>query len=136
MKNESLVKNWIEFADMDANMASFTFENMHPKPLELICYHCQQAAEKILKALQIAISENADVQKTHDLALLADSLSEIIEISDIIYNACSDLTPYGVKVRYPKEVFVDETMTQKALNDMKKVLEWGKSEIEKLPQKA
>ena len=48
MKNENLVKNWLEFADMDASLAEFSFANMHPKPLELICYHCQQAAEKAL----------------------------------------------------------------------------------------
>ncbi|MBP5602343.1 MAG: HEPN domain-containing protein [Treponema sp.] len=115
MKNENLVKSWIEFADMDANLAVFTFENMYPKPLELICYHCQQAAEKILKAMMLATTETSEIQKTHDLALLADFLAETIEIDDMIYNACSDLTPYGVKVRYPKEVLVDEPMTKKKL---------------------
>jgi hypothetical protein len=41
-----------------------------------------------------------------------------------------------VRVRYPKEVFVDETMTQKALKDMTRILEWGKTEMENLMQKA
>lgn len=135
MKNENLVKNWLEFADMDANLAEFTFENMHPKPLELICYHCQQAAEKSLKALIIAISENIDVPKTHDLALLADNLSANFEIDDSLYNACSDLTPYGVKIRYPKEIAVDDALTKKALADMKKVLEWVKKRISDLENK-
>lgn len=132
MKNENLVKDWLEFADMDAKLANFTFENMHPKPLEIICYHCQQAAEKMLKALLIASSENDDIPKTHDLALLADLLSEKFEIDTMIYNACSDLTPYGVKVRYPKEIRVDEPMTQKALFDMKKVCNWCKESISHL----
>lgn len=48
MKNENLVKNWIEFSDMDANVANFTFLNMYPKPVELICYHCQHMAQKAL----------------------------------------------------------------------------------------
>ena len=127
MKNENLVKNWLDFADMDANMAEFTFNNMHPKPLELICYHCQQAAEKALKALIIATEENIDVPKTHDLALLADNLSELFEIDDLLYNACSDLTPFGVKVLYPKEIPVDEALTKKALSDKTKIIDWVKS---------
>ena len=129
MKNENLVKNWLDFADMDANMAEFTFNNMHPKPLELICYHCQQAAEKALKALIIATEENIDVPKTHDLALLADDLSESFEIDDLLYNACSDLTPFGVKVRYPKEISVDETLTKKALSDKTRIIDWVKSQL-------
>ncbi|MGN0732267.1 MAG: HEPN domain-containing protein [Treponema sp.] len=67
--------------------------------------------------------------KTHDLALLADMLSEKFEIDEFIYNACSDLTPYGVKIRYPKEIYVDEAMAQKALNDMNTVCEWCKEKI-------
>lgn len=88
---------------MDASLADFTFANMYPKPLELICYHCQQAAEKALKALIIAKIENFDVPKTHDLAFLVDLLSEYFEISNSLYNACSDLTPYAVKVRIQKK---------------------------------
>lgn len=132
MKNENLVKNWLEFSDMDASLADFTFKNMHPKPLELICYHCQQATEKALKALIIATLENSDVPKTHDLSLLADILSEQFEIDESLYNACSDLTPYGVKIRYPKEISVDESLTQKALSDKNKIIEWAKEKINKL----
>lgn len=128
MRNESLVKSWLEFADMDADLADFTFDNMHPKPLELICYHCQQAVEKALKALFLSVSES-DIPKTHDLALLADIISEKIIIDDNIYNMCSDLTPYGVKIRYPKEILVDEDMTKKALFDKKRVLDWVKEMI-------
>lgn len=103
-----------------------------PKPLELICYHCQQATEKALKALIIATLENSDVPKTHDLSLLADILSEQFEIDESLYNACSDLTPYGVKIRYPKEISVDESLTQKALSDKNKIIEWAKEKINKL----
>lgn len=71
----------------------------------------------MLKALFISVFENADVPKTHDLALLADMLSEKFEIDEFIYNACSDLTPYDVKIRYPKEISVDvytESITAKS----------------------
>ncbi|WP_243103766.1 MULTISPECIES: HEPN domain-containing protein [unclassified Dehalobacter] len=28
------------------------FETIHPKPLETVCYHCQQAAEKALSGIR------------------------------------------------------------------------------------
>ena len=46
--NNELVKDWYEFAVMDFNAAKHLWNIMHPKPLEIICYHCQQAVEKIL----------------------------------------------------------------------------------------
>ena len=131
MKNEKLVQKWLEFADMDFSLAQFTFSNMYPKPLELICYHCQQAAEKALKALLIANGEQ-NAPKTHDLALLADSLGEQFALDSLVYDSCADLTPYGVKVRYPEEVRVDEPMTEKALSDARRIMAWAKTEIEKL----
>mgnify|MGYP002624503303 CR=1 FL=1 len=64
MKNEKLVQKWLEFADMDFSLAQFTFANMHPKPLELICYHCQQAAEKALSdARRIVVWAKTEIEK-------------------------------------------------------------------------
>ena len=42
-------KQWLDMADMDLGVAKYLMENYYPKPLEIICYHCQQAAEKPLK---------------------------------------------------------------------------------------
>ena len=45
---------WLSFAKTDLGVANYLNENYHPKPLEIICYHCQQAAEKAIKALIVA----------------------------------------------------------------------------------
>lgn len=42
-------KEWLEFAAMDLDSAQFLL-GMRPVPVEIICYHCEQAAEKLLKA--------------------------------------------------------------------------------------
>jgi hypothetical protein len=47
---------------MDASSAEFLLGKW-PVPREIICYHCQQSAEKSLKGLS---------PKTHDLSLLYD----------------------------------------------------------------
>ena len=46
------IKVWLEIASKDYNTALF-LRNMKPIPLEIICFHCQQSAEKDLKAYLI-----------------------------------------------------------------------------------
>lgn len=130
MKNKSDVKEWVRFADMDVLSANHLNEIQHPKPLEIICYHCQQAAEKMLKALIIAY--DGELQKTHDLGLLTDQLSEFIGFSDNILNAADELSPYGVKIRYPQDLHIEESHVAKALYNMKLVYDFVSDELKKL----
>ena len=51
---DEAVRLWFEFAQADLNTASFLYEKQNPRQLEIICYHCQQAGEKALKALYLA----------------------------------------------------------------------------------
>ncbi len=48
MDNIAQAQEWIRFAEMDLGSAEYLL-NMHPTPVEVICYHCQQSAEKYLK---------------------------------------------------------------------------------------
>ena len=130
MKNESDVKEWLRYADMDILSANHLNEIQYPKPLEIICYHCQQAAEKMLKALILAY--DGELQKTHDLGLLVDELSELVTFSEDILNAADSLTPYGVKIRYPQELNIKEYHVLKALSDMKTLYDFVASKIKEL----
>lgn len=93
----------MEFARMDFLAAKHLYEHMYPKPLEIICYHCQQAIEKLLKG--VLISRGVTIEKTHDLGLLAEMLQEYTEVDEKYLEICDDLTPYGVKIRYPQELY-------------------------------
>lgn len=130
MKNENDVKEWVRFADMDVLSANHLNEIQHPKPLEIICYHCQQASEKMLKALVLAF--DGELQKTHDLGLLTEQLSDFVAISEDVLNAADSLTPYGVKIRYPQELNIEETHVSKALSDMKLVYGFVDGELKRL----
>ena len=130
MKNESDVKEWIRFADMDVLSANHLNEIQYPKPLEIICYHCQQAAEKMLKALIIA--NDGELQKTHDLGLLTDILSEFVTFPENVLNSADELTPYGVKIRYPQELNIEESHVTKALSNMKTVYDFVAEKIKEL----
>lgn len=122
MQKRELVKEWIEFAEMDYQTANYLNENMRPKPLEIICYHCQQTIEKMLKGVLISCGRR--IQKTHDLGVLAEQLKEFSEIPEDYLEMCDDLTPYGVRIRYPQELFIEEHHVEKALEETKKLYDW------------
>ena len=44
-----IVEEWLRFANNDLEAVRI-LSSHHPMQLEIICYHCQQAAEKALKA--------------------------------------------------------------------------------------
>ena len=88
---------------------------MYPMPLEIFCYHCQQSLEKLQKG--VLISRGVMIKKTHDLGLLAEMLQEYTEVDEKYLEMCDDLTPYGVKIRYPQELFIEEYHVKKALEE-------------------
>lgn len=47
MENEALA--WVNMAKQDLAVAKHLNAKFLPKPLEIICYHCQQAAEKAVR---------------------------------------------------------------------------------------
>lgn len=122
MKNEKLLQEWINFAEMDFLTAKYLYDHMYPKPLEIICYHCQQAVEKLLKG--VLISKGVTLKKTHDLGLLAEMLLEYMEVDEKYLEMCDELTPYGVKIRYPQELFIEEYQVKKALAETQELYDW------------
>lgn len=122
MKNEQLIKEWMDFAEMDFLTAKHLYEHMYPKPLEIICYHCQQCIEKLLKG--VLISKDVTLRKTHDLGLLAEMLQDYTDVDEKYLEMCDDLTPYGVKIRYPQELFIEEYNVEKALEETQELHDW------------
>ena len=68
---------------------------------EAAAFHCQQAAEKALKAL--LVWHQVEFPKTHDIQRLLDLLSTVdAEVVGLVADA-AELTPFGVEYRYPGE---------------------------------
>ena len=128
MPHNEIVKEWFAFAEMDFLTAKHLYEHMRPQPYEIICYHCQQAIEKALKGHLIANGIN--IQKTHDLGLLAERLQEFMEIDEKYLEICDNLTPYGVKIRYPQELYIEERHVAKALTETTELFAWLKLKAE------
>ena len=99
---ESNWASWVEKADNDLLCIRNNLAAQHV-PWDAVCYHAQQAAEKMLKAYVVYHGQHP--QRTHDLgALLHECLTydgTLSEISD----ACQILNPFSVDVRYPGCLF-------------------------------
>lgn len=112
MSGKSLSSEWLDMAEMDLNAAEYLL-GMRPVPVEIICYHCEQAAEKLLKGALIHFG--MEPPKTHDLIQLCKLCCTMDAHFEALADACVDLTPYGVQVRYPSNLELDESDTHCAL---------------------
>lgn len=120
---------WLDFAQKDLGVAKHLFELYRPTPLEIICYQCQQCAEKSLKALYIFLGIPGGVPRTHDLSLLLDQMHNAVQIDDCYYDLADRLTPYNTAARYPSNLFFDEYNTRKALEAAENLLTWVMKQI-------
>lgn len=95
-----LVQAWLDRADQGLRAAELL--NQDPASFkEVILFHCQQTAEKALKAYL----QWTDVRfpKTHDLTLLLGLCTELEPAFDTLAAACQDLRSSAVDPRYPLE---------------------------------
>lgn len=69
-------------------------------------------------------SKDVTIKKTHDLGLLAEMLQEYVDVDEKYLEMCDELTPYGVKIRYPQELFIEEYQVKKALEETQELHDW------------
>jgi len=112
MDKTSIVNEWLDFANKDISSAKYLLD-MRPVPLEIICYHCEQAAEKALKGYLIL--HDMEPLRTHDLRLLCKMCANIDNTFDEISQSCVNLTVYGVQPRYPFEIEILDSDMQEAV---------------------
>ncbi len=99
MTRKDLVDEWLLVATDDLNAAKHLFTGMSRIPLEIICFHCQQAGEKALKALLQHLGR--DVPRTHDLVEIRRLLGADLPDDAELDRYCTLLSAYGVTTRYP-----------------------------------
>jgi HEPN domain-containing protein len=122
-----LVAEWLRWARADMSVAALTDdERIAP---EIVAFHAQQAAEKVLKALLVL--RQVDFPRTHSIGALLALCQEAgfagaQELSD-----ASSLTRYAVATRYPSE---DEPVSRQEARDAAtlaaQVFVWGFMQIQ------
>ncbi|MDR0455141.1 MAG: HEPN domain-containing protein [Treponema sp.] len=113
MDKQAELQQWLKMADSDLNLAEFASKNMWPVPYEIICFHCQQAAEKYLK--WFLVMHDSEPPKIHDLEEFLKLCVTIKPQFSTIYEKCSILSGYAVQTRYPNEIYVEKHDMDKAL---------------------
>ena len=94
-------------------------------PYDTVCFHCQQAAEKLLKAYLACIGQSPPV--THDLLLLLEKVLPSNPGAEALRNFLAILMPYAVEIRYPDDwVMPLAEDTEEARDAAKEVMDWLK----------
>lgn len=97
-----LINNWINKAEKDLLTAEH--ELSFPDAVtESVCFHCQQAAEKYLKAYLVFLG--ASFAKTHEIGELITKCEERDREISALKEEADKLTDYAIEVRYPEEWF-------------------------------
>jgi HEPN domain-containing protein len=121
MTKEEYALEWLRFAEMDFSSAEYLLGH-RPLPIEIICYHCQQSAEKWLKGF--LVMQDIRPPKTHNLEELYRLCESFNQNIQNIRKPCSVLTKYSVQPRYPEEMSITEPEMYAALNSVKSIVEF------------
>lgn len=118
MTDDQYIKEWIDKANKDIKAVEKLKTELDMT--EIVCFHCQQAVEKYLKALLIYNDEN--VQKTHNIDFLLNRCKTYDkELEKYIGSSLSD---YAVDLRYPDTRYIPTVEeTEEAIKLMYKIIE-------------
>lgn len=125
-----LVKQWIKKAENDLINAKNSINIKPNPPLDTVCFHAQQCAEKYIKAY--LVFNNIEFEKTHDISDLLALASTVDKSFLTLLDEGKKLTPYAVEVRYP--MLFEEITLQEAKEAVEIAEKIKRHVLEKLPK--
>jgi len=122
MDKTEILQQWLEKGNDELRSAEYLSTMHYPTPDEVICYLCQQSAEKYLKAF--IFSQDIEPEKTHDLEYLLEICKKYnTEFSSLLSNAYI-LKRYAVLPRYPNELEINDEDMKNAITNAKRIQEF------------
>jgi len=98
-------KEWLEMARKDLRGAEILFE--HDADYSLVCFHCQQGAEKYLKGY--LIFKTGILHEGHNLVKLCRRAASYETRFNSHLRDCAYLNTFYIEARYPAEDPMDIT---------------------------
>lgn len=97
-----LINSWINKAEKDLRSVihELSFSDV---VTETVCFHCQQAAERYLKAYLVFLG--ISFTKTHEIGELITKCEDKDKKISALKEEADKLTDYVIEVRYPEEYF-------------------------------
>ncbi len=125
--NLEISKQWLQKAMNDLLNADNNLKS-EIVPFDTVCFHCQQAAEKLLKAYLVGKGQKYPF--THDLFLLLEKIEPLNSDVKKLRDSCSILMPYAVEICYPDDWFLPaEEDAKEAREATNQVLNWFKNAL-------
>jgi len=118
---------WLRYSHNDLISARHLYNDLHPKQIEVACYLSQQGAEKAIKGY--LFFKDIEPLRIHNLVELCQLCMQYDGAFESILDMCVELTPYGVAVRYPNELAVDENIAKRAVDTAQQVYDFCVSKI-------
>ena len=114
---DKYIKNWLIKANNDLKTVEHELSLPEKEIVkDVVCFHCQQAVEKYLKAF--LIYHKVEVERTHDIEHLLNRCAIIDKDFDNI--EVGNLSSFGVNVRYPDDFYVPGVEEVKFYYDLTK----------------
>jgi len=130
MSDRKLVQEWFKYSKNDLISARHLFDDLYPKQSEVACYLSQQCAEKALKGY--LFFRDIEPPRTHNLVELCQICMNLDSSILKILDACADLTPYGVAVRYPNELAINDMIAKSAIDEAQVIYEFCTQKVSEL----
>jgi len=132
------VSEWMRYAKEDYDLVQHLYRgDYYPKPLEIICYHCEQATEKVVKALIVDLGKQGGLPQRHDIEFLLSQIKKIlikdrgISVTEEMREWAEKMSDFAVNVRYPNEMHIDEYKTKWAVEKMEFFFKWASDALTK-----
>jgi len=95
----AVTKEWVSKAEGDYRSADALLHKIEVPEIDTACFHCQQCAEKYVKAF--LTEHDVDFPRQHDLVRLLELCLTIDAGFEQIRYQLRRLENYGVVIRYP-----------------------------------
>jgi HEPN domain-containing protein len=128
MSDNKIIREWLHYSHSDMITACHMFNDVYPKETEIAVFHCQQCAEKALKAYLAA--HEIDPPKIHHLPILCKMCADIDANFQSIMDMASDLNPYAVAARYPKQLVSDDAEVKLAIDKAQRIYDFCVAKID------
>ncbi len=89
---------WVDKAEHDLLAAEYMIQAAESMLTDIVCFHCQQCAEKYLKAMLVLLG--VAFPKTHDIRLLLDLIPSRFPLN-LSRERVVPLNRYVIEGRYP-----------------------------------
>jgi len=129
------VAYWVQLAEEDFALARDAHRTGHYLG---VAFHCQQALEKMLKAL-VQQRQDDPPPRRHDLEELAKLVSAWGAMSRTQRDNLLHVDQYGIEGRYPTSeeaplAAVDEAVSQQVLAETEELMAWLRGELDSGPE--